>query len=237
MRIDWVILIVVIIVGLAWKSGVKLPKLGGNAVGQWFKNITGNLGWLFAIAGQAFCLILIWQCFPEFFGHWLNTNGFWFIQLGFLVSVILLKYAKPQVVGVVALLLTLTCLLVSMVSAGRMLPSVVAQKEPLVRTTNPTRNWPPVIEKKESVIAWVDKWSETRSLPFGKGFFVQLEGGMVFGKKNDRPLKDSRGSLLVINQENQVDAFGNSCERFSFKSATNKPVVVTIYYYDALVYK
>src|SRR3989344_6722125 len=119
MRIEWVILIIAIIVGLAWKSGIKLPKPGGNAIGQWFKNITGNLSWLLAIGGQAFCLILIWQCFPEFFGHWLKTNGFWFIQLGFVVSVILLKYAKPQVVGWVALLLTLVCLLVSMVSAGK----------------------------------------------------------------------------------------------------------------------
>ncbi len=100
-------------------EGVKLPKIGGEKPWQWFKNITGNLGWLFAIGGQAFCLILIWQCFPEFFGHWLETNGFWFIQLGFVVSVILLKYAKPQVAGWIALLLTLICLVVSMVSAGK----------------------------------------------------------------------------------------------------------------------
>ena len=100
-------------------AGLKTSWFGSNTVGQWLKNITGNLGWLLAIGGQAFCLILIWQCFPEFFGHWLETNGFWFIQLGFVVSVILLKYAKPQVVGWVALLLTLVCLLVSMVSAGK----------------------------------------------------------------------------------------------------------------------
>ena len=119
MRIEWVILIIAIIVGLAWKSGIKLPKPGGNAIGQWFKNITGNLSWLFAIGGQAFCLILVWQCFPEFFGHWLKMSGFWFIQLGFVVSVILLKYAKPQIVGVIALLLTLICLVVSVVSASK----------------------------------------------------------------------------------------------------------------------
>src|SRR3989338_1300046 len=127
MKIVFVGLIIAIVI-VAFKTlgsvmakitpGKITPGLGSNVVGQ-FKNITGNIGWLFAIGGQAFCLILIWQCFPEFFGHWLKTNGFWFIQLGFVVSVIMLKYAKPQVVGWVALLLTLVCLLVSMVSAGK----------------------------------------------------------------------------------------------------------------------
>ncbi len=130
-------------------------------------------------------------------------------------------------------------ILVSAISAGRkMIPPMTAQKKPsATRTTNPTRNWPPVIEKKESVIAWVDKWSETKSLPFGKGAFFNFEGGVVYGTADGRPLMNPDGSLKVIDQKNQVGAFGDSCERFSFKSATNKPVVVIIYYYDALVYK
>jgi len=122
MKIVFVGLIIAIVI-VAFKTLGSVmakitPRLGSNVVGQ-FKNITGNIGWLLAIGGQAFCLILIWQCFPEFFGHWLKTNGFWFIQLGFVVSVILLKYAKPQIVGVIALLLTLICLVVSVVSAGK----------------------------------------------------------------------------------------------------------------------
>ena len=224
MRIEWVILIIAIIVGLAWKSGIKLPKPGGNAIGQWFKNITGNLSWLLAIGGQVFCLILIWQCFPEFFGHWLKTNGFWFIQLGFVVSVILLKYAKPQVVGVVALLLTLTCLLVSMVSARyEMIPlqTEVATTLPRLSTE---RRWEPTVPV---VVATPDKVSNPTPIPFGKDFWIDTKGN-VFCFKNGRPFLWN-GKHLILKPGDTNIPFGTDCQSLAFQSAEPNNVIVVIH--------
>lgn len=218
----------------------------GGGLGMKFKLPSStSFGWLFAILGLAFAYFLLNRIAPDFWSRWSEIAGFWWIPVGLVVGFLLLSVKEGKAATVGGVIVTIAVLAITITSCDSMwsihkekVKAKAVQKEPsATRTTNPTRNWPPVIEKKESVIAWVDKWSETKSLPFGKGFFLQLEGGTIFGKKNDLPLKDSYGSLLVINQENQVDAFGYNCQKVAFKSATNKPVVVIIYYYDALVYK
>ena len=228
MRIEWVILIIAIIVGLAWKSGIKLPKPGGNVVGQWFKSITRNLGWLFAIGGQAFCLVLIWQCFPEFFGYWLKTNGFWFVQLGLIISALLLKYARPQLVGVVVLLLTMTFLLISVLS-------VMVTTAAEFRKTQPT---PTIVSKQQKgyepkspvVVATPDKVSSPISIPFGKEFWVDPKG-TVYCYKNGRPLLRD-GERVILRPGDTGIPFGTDCQSLAFQSAESNDVVVIVHLRD-----
>lgn len=207
---------------------IKVPGLNNGTVGQWFKNTTENLGWLLAVGGQAFCLILIWQCLPEFFERWIKTNGFWFIQLGLIVSFLLLKYAKPQLVGAVVLSLTMVFFLTSILS-------VMVTMAAEFRKTQQT---PTIVSKQQKgyepkspvVIATPDKVSSSISIPFGKEFWVDPKG-TVYCYKNGRPLLRD-GERVILRPGDTGVHFGTDSQSLAFQSVGLSNVIVVVHLRD-----